>query len=94
MATQARKQKKRAQVADLGRLGRGAVEEAPTSGPRGRGRPARTREVRRLVVLLSPEVQERLKVHAAQQTSRDGRQVTLSAIVQAALEAYLPREAK
>ncbi len=94
MTTKTKKQKNKAQAAELGRLAlgnRGASASAPEAGTRGRGRPARVGDVRRLVVLLSPEMQERLKVHAAQETARAGRQVTLSRIVQEALEAYLPR---
>jgi len=70
---------------------RAALAGAPAGEPRGRGRPRRAGEVRRLVVLLAPDLQERLKVYAAQQTAKAGRQVTLSGIVAEALEKHLIR---
>ena len=65
---------------------------APRTAPkRERGRPARTEPVRRLVVLLPPPLVERLKVHAARESTKAGRQVSASWIIEQALAGYLPR---
>jgi len=66
---------------------------APRTAPkREQGRPARTAPVRRLVVLLPPALVERLKVHATRESTKAGRQVSGSWIIERALEGYLPRE--
>jgi hypothetical protein len=63
-----------------------------TAAKREQGRPARTAPIRRLVVLLPPALVERLKIHAARESTKAGRQVSASWVIEQALEAYLPRE--
>jgi hypothetical protein len=58
---------------------------------RKQGRPARVAPARRLVVLLPPSLVEELKVHAARESTKAGRQVSASWIIEQALVGYLPR---
>ena len=66
-----------------------APQPAEARAKRGPGRPAKSEDMVRLVVLLPPELKAKLERRAADMSEVARRQVTLSRIVADALAAHL-----